>query len=55
MKRRVEHCLHCTKGWVVLDADGRVEYESSIWEWAVEDAITRYNDEVERNLRSLFA
>ena len=43
MKHRVERNLD-GPGWVVLDpSTGDVVYVTTVWAWAIDDAITRYN------------
>lgn len=43
MKYRVERNLE-GPGWIVMDpTTGDVVYVTTIWEWAIDDAIVRYN------------
>ncbi len=53
MKFKVERCLECARAWVVLDPHGRVVYETTVWAWAVDDAIARYSVEADRKIRAL--
>jgi hypothetical protein len=42
VKHRVEHNLD-GPGWVVLDPLGDVVYVTTVWQWAIDDAVVRYN------------
>lgn len=53
MKYKVERCLECDRSWVVIGIDGHVMFETVVWQWAVDDAISRYRSDLMRRARAL--